>query len=85
MKAWLFELSDAIIYLTGLCWMVAGIYSGVQLIANFGELTRFMIAGVLAIIFGVLACALHCLICFAIVDIRSYTRHSAKMLNSSRG
>jgi hypothetical protein len=85
MRGFLFDMSSSIIYATGLVWLVAGVYTGVQVLSLMGEFTRGMIAGVILIVAGVLAAALHCLICFAILDIRSYTRHAAKYIGTGRG
>lgn len=84
MRALFFDMADVIIYATGLCWLISGIYSGVQVLSQFGEFTRGLVAGVILIVFGLLAAALHCLICFAIMDIRAFTRHAAKQLTSGR-
>ena len=84
MRGFLFDMSSSIIYATGLVGLVVGVYSGVQVLSLMGEFTRGMIAGVILIMAGVLLSALHCLICFAILDIRTYTRHAAKHIGTSR-
>ncbi|SOC21407.1 hypothetical protein [Rhodobacter maris] len=84
MRGLLIDMADVIIYATGLFWLTAGVYLGVQVLSEFGHLTRGLIAGVLLIVGGGLAASLHCLICFAILDIRAFTRHAAKQLGSGR-
>ena len=84
MRSFFFEMSDFIVYATGLCWLVAGVWSGIQVLSTLGEYSQFLILGILLIVLGVAFAALHCLLCFALLDIRSYSRHTAKILDRQR-
>ncbi len=81
MKSFLFDMADVIIYGTGALWLITGVWSGIQILSNIGEASVGLISGILAILLGIMFSALHCLICFILVDIRRYTRHTAQKMS----
>ena len=89
MKKFLMESAEPIVYASAVCILVITFYVGIQLIRLSGT-AEFLGAGsglspmigIFVIVMGAIYAALHCLICFSIIDMRTYTRYSAKMLNS---
>ncbi len=84
MKAFLYDMSDVIIYATGALWLIIGVWSGIQILSNLGQASFGLVSGILMILLGIVFSALHCLICFVLLDIRRYTRLTAQLLKSGR-
>jgi len=84
MKSFLFDMSDVIIYATGALWLITGVWSGIQILGEAGAASVGLISGVLVMLLGILFSALHCLICFVLLDIRRYVRLNAQMLKAGR-
>lgn len=89
MKKFLIDSAELIIYASGVCIVFAGFYTGIQLIRLSGMVDLIPdgpefgpMVGIFFIVAGFVFAALHCVIWLAVLDIRTYTRYSAKMMNS---
>lgn len=87
MKRILFDLADIIILASGALWVIIGTWSGISLIQLSGTFSEFggkmsPLIGIVVIVGSVLIGALHSLICYILLDIRTYIRHTAKMVSN---
>ena len=89
MKKFLMDSAEIIIYASAACILIVTFYSGIQLIRLSGTAALLgdgagvsPLLGIFVIIMGAVFAALHCVVCLSLVDIRTYTRFSAKMLNT---
>lgn len=88
-KKFFIDSAEIIIYASAACIFITSFYFGIQLIRLSGSSGSIVgvpsispLIGIFVILSGVVFAALHCVIWFSLMDIRTYTRHSAKMLNN---
>lgn len=89
MKKFFIDSAEIIIYASGACIFIASFYIGIQLIRLSGSSASLLatpnlspLIGIFFILAGLIFTVLHCVIWLSVMDIRTYTRHSAKMLNN---
>ena len=84
MRKFFIESAEMIVYASSVCILIAGFYVGIQLI-RFSGLYGTVFGpsvGVFIIFSSLIFAALNCAVLLAVLDIRTYTRHAAKMLTS---